>query len=328
MEFIDPLLNQPLVTEIADIEVTNLTETEVNNEFSKNFVYSGYSVELALPIAKNSNEAIFAINLDGFIPGIDFSGKKFFQMNRNMCPVQVLPHATSFTKVSYTPIPFEILSKFMTYRNVQGNVNVILRSSTNVGQTGNIIISQASGCQRLLYTEKDNYSGVRFMNIDSAATNFMQSGTTLWDLSLSRNCSITTKFRNNLPATDLMQKINMFGNFPAGFPGQVNDFISASVTSQFPENWLLFTPQNSLPETTGKTITIGIYFDYSQLIFSNPGLPILASPPRDKRAQIMDWTATFLGLPSFELKDMEDWRTKIKWLPGGWPQSSKPPIKS
>jgi hypothetical protein len=312
MTSIDPLQNQMQNTEIASIELKMLDESDIINNANKNIVHSGYNIEIALPLAKTSNDAIFGINLDGFVPSIDFDGKVFSQLNRNLATVQVTKAALDYTKVFYTPVPHEIISKFLTYRNVQGNVNVILRSTANVGQSGNCIISQVSGVGRYLYHKEAGYNGLVFSNSTTNSINTMQAGTVVWDLSLSRNVSITTKFRNPLPAVDIMQKMWQVVNTPVN----PNLFNSTAFYSQFAENWLLITPQNSLPDTQGNTLNIAVYFDYSQLVFSNPGIPLLASPSNNRYAQILKWSETFNAQPDIPIVTKEEWLTKLKWLPG------------
>lgn len=304
-------------TEIVAMDTTpnylmDLTEQDLNN-----FTYTGISMKIKVPLVKNDDKAIFAINTDGFIPGITFQEDALGKMMINLFPVQVFENALDAVEIFYEPVALPILHKYMSYRFCKGKPSICLRMSSNVGQTGNFQVVQASGLQRSYYSDKREYEGLVFANADTTSSTFAPSGITLWDVSINRNLGIVPVTRENMPATDLMMKFWQIVNWELDDTSTVRKQQN-TMTSQFLEEWLLFTPQNSFPNTNGGDIEISVYMDWSNVQFDMPGIPIQPITCKFPECQIMKFSETFnhKRLADLNFSTANNFRKQIKWLPG------------
>lgn len=325
MEQLDPIVQSPKPTEIPELEVVPVTDEVLTSEAFKRFAYTGYNIKIKLPFAKTSGNALFAINTCGYIPNFAIQRQNFPAILTNMTPVQAMPEALDIVEISQAVIPIPIIGLYNSHRFVQGSVGVNLRITSNTSQSGNWIISQCSGAQQLLYGSgltAEPYEGLYLSNMNPNSTSFQQSGVALWDVSLNRNISITTKWRQTLPATDLMQWMLESVNATGSVISQRNNIVA----EQFAGNWLLFTPQGDFPNTQGNEITISVWFDWSQIKFGLPGLPILPPVIKDKAAQILliSETINHRKIADITIKDAASWFTALKWLPGK-PKNKKLP---
>nr|WAY26507.1 MAG: hypothetical protein [Fish-associated picorna-like virus 4] len=316
-------------TEIVSMDTTpnylmDLTEQDLNN-----FTYTGISMKIKVPFVKNDDKAIFAINTDGFIPGITFQGDPFKKLMINLFPVQVFENALDMVEVYYEPIALPILHKYMSYRFCKGKPSICLRMSSNVGQTGNFQVVQASGLQRSYYSELREYEGLVFANADTTSSTFAPSGITLWDVSINRNLGIVPVTRENMPATDLMMKFLEVAGWELDNKTDIR-IKQNIVTSQFLEEWLFFTPQNSFPNTNGGDIEISVYMDWSNVQFDMPGIPIQPITCRFPECQIMKFSETFnhKRLADLDFSTSANFKAQIKWLPGGPPPPKNEEIEA
>jgi len=219
--------------------------------------------------------------------------------------------------VEYEPIALPILHKYYSYRYIKGKPRIGLRMSSNVGQTGNFQIVQASGIQRDYYAVRDTYTGLKFHNTEPTSSTFAPAGITIWDVSINRNLGITPVSRENMPALDMMMKQWAVHNLPDTTTMQ-NRTHRNTVTSQFLEEWLLFTPQNSFPNTNGGDIEISVYMDWTEVEFDTPGIPIQPISCSLDGCQILKYSESFNKrvLVDINLSTALDWQTSLKWLPG------------
>lgn len=303
-------------TEIVGIDTIPPKLEELSEADLKNFTYTGINVNIKLPLVKDTDEALFAINTDGFIPGITMRQDSFKGLVPNMFPVQVFENALQSVEVTYEPIALPILHYMYSYRFLKGKPRLGLRMSSNVGQTGNIIISQASGIQRYFYNKTEEFRGLRFLNADATSSTFAPAGLTIWDVSINRNVGITPISRENMPALDIMMKMKKVIDHFSAVSQQSNEL--GILTSQFLEEWLLFTPQNSLPNTNGGELEIGLYMDWSEVQFDCPGIPIQPISSKFWECQILNISKSFnfKVIQDINLSTANGWKTALSWKPG------------
>nr|WPR17960.1 MAG: hypothetical protein [Owegonang virus 2] len=309
----EPTINP---TEIVSLDETPTYMMDLTEEDLKKFTYTGITIRVKVPFIKNNDNAIFAINTDGFIPGVTYRSDSIKSLMINLFPVQVFETSMDLVEIFYEPVALPILHYYMSYRYVKGKPRIGLRLSSNVGQTGNFQVVQASGLQRLYYTNTEPYKGLRFVNTENTSSTFAPAGITLWDVSINRNLGITPVTRENMPALDLMMK--KYGIVrPTSSAGNVN-FSRNVFTSQFLEEWLFFTPQNSFPNTNGGDIEIGVYMDWSELQFDMPGVPIQPITVNLKHCDILKVSESFNGkrADDINISTPAGWQTALKWLPG------------
>jgi len=302
-------------TEIVGVDTTpnylmDLTDADLNK-----FTYTGISIKIKLPLIKNTDQAIFGINTDGFIPGITHT-QRFSQIMMNLFPVQVFEHAKTFVDIFYEPIALPILHKYYSYRFCKGKPRIGLRMSSNVSQTGNFQVVQASGIQRKFVSTDERYNGLRFKGTLPTSSTFAPAGITIWDVSINRHLGVTPVSRENFPALDLMKKMYDVSTLPT--LNAVTQVRRNLLESQFLEEWLLFTPQNSFPSTNGNEIDISVYMDWSEVEFTCPGVPIQPIASVYPECRILNVTSSFVGKRAADvnLSTTTQWKTVLTWLPG------------
>lgn len=281
-------LKQPDIPNIPDVQ--NLSDPD----FLK-FVDSGIYVVIDTPLVKNSRNSLFAINVDGFIPLWNTSDTVSARVFKNFFPVQVLPSALSFVKVFQEMIALPQQFLYASHRKIRGSVGVGLRVTSNTGQAGNFSISQGSGLLRQFYRNSENYAGLRFLNTSYNGGDFSPSNFILADVSLNRNVSITTTKRECVQYLDLPQKIRMFGlnEQPSNTLADLHNINVRA--SQFLEDWLFFSILGNFPNQNQNQVTIRIFFDFSQVEFETPMLPVVPSVPTSPEKQILAYSTTFNG---------------------------------
>jgi hypothetical protein len=307
--------NNNTPTEIVPPDTTPNYLMDLTDADLTKFTYTGISVKVKLPFIKNTDQAIFAINTDGFIPGITHA-TRFVEIMSNLFPVQVFEHAKDFVEIFYEPIALPILHKYYSYRFCKGKPRIGLRLSSNVSQTGNFQVVQASGVQRTYISRDERYTGLRFTGTLPTSSTFSPAGITIWDVSINRHLGITPVSRENFPALDLMMKQWKVCTLPAN--NLVNQIERNLITSQFLEEWLLFTPQNSFPNTNGGDIDISVYMDWSEVEFTCPGAPIQPVASIYPECRILNVTKSILGkrAADFALGTPLAWKTALAWSPG------------
>lgn len=305
-------------TEIVGLDTIKPRVEFLTEKDLVNFTYTGINIKLKVPLVKDSDKALFAINTDGLIVGPTFRQDTFKGLMINMFPVQIFENAQDYVEVTYEPIALPILHMFYSYRFVKGKARIGLRLSSNVSQTGNLIVSQASGLQRRFYSKNESYKGLHFLNAENTSSTFAPAGLITLDVSINRDVGITPINRENMPAVDIMQKLSMVNKL---FEMTTRDEVENAnhlITSQFLEEWLLFTPQNNLPNTNGGELEFGLYMDWSEISFDCPGMPIQPISMRWPKTQILGVTQSFNNRRGVDinLSTPLNWQTELHWQPG------------
>lgn len=286
---------------------SGLEVKEVSPEDFQNFTYTGISIEIPTPIVKVSSEAMFGINIDGFIPNLNW---KFFRAHhfRNFFPVQIssASYAVPNLVVNFEFSALPSMVHYLVSRHVEGDIGIGLRITSNTAQSGNLLVSQASGITRYYYTEEEKYTGLRFLQDSMSPIDYAPNGFALIDLSLNRHFAITPCRRDNTLITDFGQKLIKVPQTP-------HDLSYFPVANQFLEDWLIFSPQTSIPHPDPSSINIAVYFDWTRVKFKTPMLPFIPWGPDDINLQILHYSATFNDKTAEEVTvNYDQW----VWSPG------------
>lgn len=265
----------------------------INDLSFKRFVPSGIKVRVNVPIQRATNQSIFAINIDGFIPQFNLSDTFINTAYRNFFPVQVFENAIDYVQVFQEQLNVPIQTNYITHRLFAGHVDVGIRVTSNTSQTGTFMVTQASTCIRNYYRNSTNYRGLKFLNTSEEGTDYAVDSFILGDLSINRNWGITTTGKPNLPKTDLAQKLWYWSQRQSATANDANLLIDMPYKEQFTEDWLFFTPITNIPNQNGGQIDFEIFFDYSKVQFFIPMLPFLALPNLNTENQIWNISATF-----------------------------------
>lgn len=290
-------------TTIPDIQIVSPAD------FTK-FIYTGIKVVIDTPVVRNSRNAIFAVNLDGFIPN-DIISTNFFWANtlRSMFPIQVFNEFIGKVTVFQEQIALPIQMLYFSHRFVAGSIGVGVRVTSNTSQSGNLVISQATGVKRDFYGPAEAYSGLRFSNQSYNTSDYTVNNFVIADVSLNRNVSIVTNKKDPLKMMDLPKKIDVLSS---GFIGRGSlDAINQRNTfeSQYLEDWLLFGLLSNFPNQNADQVTLDFFFDYSRVQFYTPMSPIIPTVPNDPSRQILNFTKSFVGISVVT-------RDNATWLPG------------
>jgi hypothetical protein len=295
--------NPPNTSALKSIgEYPKLELREIGPSDFQNFTYTGINVKIPVPIVKISSEAIFGINIDGFIPPL--ISKEANNLFRNLFPVQPTVYSSSLNgfEINWEYSTLPALMNYFSHRHIEGDVGIALRITSNTAQSGNLLISQASGVSRWFYQKNDKYTGLRFLQDSMSPIDYAPNGFVVVDLSLNRHVAIVPCRRDNTLRTDFAKKLA----FVSGNLTKDRSYFPPA--NQFLEDWLLFAPQTDIPHPEASSINIAIYFDWSRVKFYTPMLPII--PLQSKIPyQILHFMATFLDSDHFE--DYTLW----KWSP-------------
>lgn len=293
-------------------EIQTLSDADL-----RRFVPTGITVKLPTPFVKISSTALFGVNIDGFVPPYNIhtaSGGSPSPIFMNMFPVQATEEGTRLGVKIYQEMSQLIpITNFLSHRFISGNVGIALRVSSNTAMTGNFYVSQLSGGIRDYYTTSasdtnaEAYKGLRFNNASHSGIDYAQGACSILDVSLNRNLSITPIRRDVTQKTDLAQKMVQVitSNLKAN-SAQLNTY--NTFASQFPEDWLLFTPISDFSGIAANTISFTFFFDYSRVNFYTPMLAMLPFPPTPKTGntrEILDFSATFND--KFSNTPLSDW---------------------
>lgn len=213
----DTLAEQPIHTTQFTPERSTLIVGEPTQDMLSKFVPTGISVKVDLPIIKDEDTYLFAINVDGWIPfhSLMKSRNPTYWANcmKNFFPVQ-LNHEIATSESQFVKIFYEHTSQpaqlpYWTNRCMTGNVGIALRMSSNTSQTGNLIISHKSALLRryrkLAFDEK--YYGLDFQNDDVGISSTFSKTFSLVDISLQRHISIATTSTKSVPFMDIPMKL-------------------------------------------------------------------------------------------------------------------------
>lgn len=272
----------------------------------RKFVPSGIKTVVDLPLARQTNRAIFAINTDGYIPYWNLGDTFYPSALKNLFPVQALPHATSFVHIYHEQVNLPIMTMYHAHRVIAGNVKVGLRVQGNTTQSGSFMVSQSSTSIRHYYRNIEDYTGLRFINSSDQGTDYAMESFFLGDLSINRNWSIAPMSKNTLSRVDLAMKLNYLDTMTKALR-TLNDLNeSGPFLNQFTEDWLFFTPLADLPNQNSNQITFELFYDYSDVQFYTPLLPFLASTNVDINNQVLNVTGTILNR-TFSNKNQAVW---------------------
>lgn len=257
----------------------------------KRFVPTGISVQIPLPIAKTGGNALFGVNIDGFIPPFNLAPNAFLQLWKNLYPVRLVnPNSGIIVTQVSTTIPE--ITNYLSNRVIAGNVGLGVRITSNTSQSGNLLVAQASGVIRQWYSKQQPDRGLYFLNGSVSAQDYSYDAFDLVDLSLNRNFSVTPIRRDPLIKTDLAQKL-LTTNLYELDPVTPQSFANIDVRqSQFLEDWLLFDILTSLPDSTTNELHMSFFFDYSTVQFYTPLLPMIPTAPISNAQRIVNVTAT------------------------------------
>jgi len=294
----DTIISQPSqLTPTTNLKSSDISRPSVainiDDHSFKKFVPTGIKVRVNVPVQRVNNRAIFAINIDGFIPQFNLADGFVTPAYRNLFPVQVFENAIDYVSVFQEQLNIPIQTHYICHRLFSGHVNVGIRVTSNTSQTGTFMITQASSCIRNYYRNSTNYRGLKFLNTSEEGTDYAVDSFILGDLSINRNWGITTVGKQNLPKTDLAQKLYYM------FQRQTANATTAELIrdqpylEQFMEDWLFFTPITNIPNQNGGQIDFEIFFDYSNVTFYMPMKPYLALPNLNTDQQILNFSATF-----------------------------------
>lgn len=264
-------------------ELTPSIEPNTESLFHR-CVDSGYTVTIDTPVARNNKNGLFGINLCGFIPDFTLPDPNWTLMQKNMCPVQPFSSTRSFVTVKQDMVILPVMHAMMSNRFCSGTVNVLLRISSNTGQTGNLIVTQQSGLIPRVYGVNENYQGVRFQNDGHHTSDPMICNFSLADVSMVRQVGFRTIFRQPVAMVDIQKKIFEFSTTSK----------SPESSSQFPEDWLFVGLISDLPQTTASQLYIRVLFDYSEVSFYQSMYPIMPAIPHNPSQQILMYSKTFV----------------------------------
>jgi hypothetical protein len=290
-------IKTPDLTPNAELRLISLQDL-------KNFTYTGINIQIPVPLVKVSSEALFAINIDGFIPNL--RGRTCNQLFRNLFPVQpvVYSHTLSGLKISWEAVSLPQLMPFFSYRYVSGDVSIGLRIISNTAQSGNLLVSQVSGVSRYYYGKDETYTGLRFLQDSMSPIDYAMNGFTEIDLSLNRNVGIVPCRRDNTVRTDFAKKLYEVGRVE-------NDKTSKfyPVSNQFLEDWLIIGALTDIPHPEASSITIAVHMDWSRVQFHVPMLCVPSLNTDSINLQILQFLESFVGKEHFD--DLVLW----KWWP-------------
>lgn len=293
--------NPPVVQEnILSPIIQPISEQELSG-----LRYTGLHVELDLPLVVDSGDPLFAINTDGFIPMFNYKRNVVSEIWANLMPVQPFQTSQKFVKVFYQPIPDSIQAKYHSHRFVDGSVGIVMRIVSNVGQTGNLILSHATGVARRFYKGVDKYNGVKFLTNPTNSFTQALPGYVLADISTNRNLRLTTVNNNPNNVTDIAQKLYKIVTLSTMNANEVEP-----MRNQFTEDWVIVGALNSFPSTGGPSLQFSFFFDYSRVTFAMPMYPIIPTVPWDVGMQIFKFSESFQDkvITSVDIHKPENWR--------------------
>ena len=285
---------------------TTQSLTIINEKDFRKFVPSGWKVVIDLPLARTTNRAIFAINIDGYMPYWNLSNDFYMAALKNLAPVQAFPHSLGYVHIYHEQITVPIMTMYTAHRVIAGNVKVGLRVQGNTTQSGSFLVTQASTCIRNYTRNTEIYTGLRFINSSDQGTDYAMESFFLGDLSINRNWSISPMAKNTLPRVDLAMKLDYLDKLTRS-ARTTNDLLDhGPFLNQFTEDWLFFTPLAALPNNNANQITFEVFFDYTDVQFYTPLLPFLSSANVNSNNQVLDVTGTIVGR-NFTNKNQAVW---------------------
>jgi hypothetical protein len=280
--------------EIKQVDVSSIPDISIINEidFTK-YIYTGYKIVIDTPLVKNNLQALFTINLDGFIPMWSITNG-WENVQKNLALVQPLPQTVGFVKVYQEQIMLPVQQLYYSNRFTSGKVNIGLRITSNTSQSGNFFIAQGTSMVRKYYNPATPYRGIEFLNASGEVTDYAPNNFALVDASLNRQFSVKTTRRNPTKVQDMYKKI--METPTVAYTSIPTITRSNVIASQFAEDHLLVGILTSLPNQNIDQISISVFADYSEVSFSAPGLPVVPAQPTVVGHRQLDYNATFVGV--------------------------------
>lgn len=307
----DMQINNPTSIKPIDVEKGPLVEICSDADFMR-YVPTGITLRLDVPLAKNSSNYIAAVNVDGLLFNFwQVAPLVYGTLLANLFPVQLHSALVGHGVVEWEMVAHPIYSMMQSHRYMAGNVRIGVRLTTNVGQTGNLIVSQGNNLMRYYYEADttNTYHGVRFINASDKVLDYASSNFLVGDVSLNRNFSITPSQANPNRVLDIMQKVHVLSTLPPRTSN--NSLYHAAVATHFSEDWIFISTLTNLPATNGNQLFMTFFFDYSNVIFEEKCRPIISFIPPDINKQILLYSMALDGVAPITLD-----KTLIPFLPG------------
>lgn len=298
-------INPEVSTNVLPVKIQPITQQELSG-----LKFTGITLKIELPLELNSGDFLFAVNTDGFIPPANYLIGSLDGANNvfaNMMPVQASRTMVNKIFINQKFLPTYEQLQYLSNRIMQGSVGVVVRLISNVGQAGHLSVTHLTSVQRDFYNPNEQYKGVRFRNMPTDTFAGSLAGFTLIDISTNRNLSIISTNNPTANSIDVNKKLSYIANLTDD-----SDIDEKEVfASQFLEDWLIFGPTNSMPNTLGTSFELAIYFDYSRVTFLVPIFPVIPTIPQIYVKQILEYTKTY-ALKEIGSIDQTD----LTWLPG------------
>lgn len=233
-----------------------------------NYVPSGISVEINLPIVYTGSEFIFALNLDGFIPNCSYYPAAVkTRLQKNLFPIQTPPGVaeSGLIVVKWTESTIPAITSYLSNRMLTGSIGTGIRLTSNTTQPGQIVVSHFAGVQRKYDWKATTalYSGLEFYNTSIRTSTTTPKTFTYGDVSMQRHISIMSPITKAHDEYDLAFKKSVL--IQSTTPTDEMIF-----SEQFAEDWLVFGIANNLPATETNQLQLDFLFDYSNVVFTMP----------------------------------------------------------
>lgn len=282
-------------------------EAELN---FKAFQHTGYKIVIDVPEAKNDRQPLAAISMSGFIPFSNATDTNdawnLMQVNESL--VQNFHNSLSTVKILQEQC--EPTAKFLysSHRYSVGSPNYLFRMSTNTSISGNLFFTQASGVIKRPLIKSDKYKGLLVSNMPMNNTDWDKDSLVLADVSLIRTVKIVPLQRIHQRAYDwqLIQNETIFPD-----TSQTLNFRKTKASYMMRDFLVLGTLSGFHSAAEAGQITIDVFADWSKVMFIEPLLPLIPTPPNDKGKQILEFTETFRD----QVIDATKKGVSI-WLPG------------
>lgn len=280
---------------------TGLHVSDVSNqpELTNNFIPTGITVTLNLPIVYQASKPFLNINLNGLqIIGNTQAAVSSYENNiRNFIPVTFEPtwFATGAGTITLAETGHPVYSMMRSHRIMDGNVQVAIRMSSNTSQSGNLFLTRRTGLMRNWKIPGDVYNGNQWVNADSNIEDFGTETFALSDLSLNRTISIKTS--NTRPEKmDIHKLINDIALATGSSTGPTS-VKSSAFREQYTEDIISLGILTNLPTSDVNQLTMYFFMDYSQVTFEFPLLMQVYTPPSFVTTPYIDLTAYYSGVP-------------------------------
>nr|WPR17947.1 MAG: hypothetical protein [Owegonang virus 1] len=276
-----------------------------NSEEPRGLMPSGWKCILPVPMLLDRPKPLFIVRLSPYVftsfgpnLALDDVGSSFVR-RMFATPIQILGGplgvANKDIKILYDHTPLPHFAHMLSHLKMSGQVDLVLRISSNTNITGSLSVSELHDVDRSIkpseYILADKYQGYLMRNqipnaIPAAVTNFA-----LNDLSLTRHLEVSTSFSMGEKFYNHWW-LQMNSN-SAIENNQINDCF-------FRENILMVS---AVTDITGDAsqLTFNLYWDFSKVVYEDyicplyPTIGYIASkysdPPIDITSYYPPWTS-------------------------------------